>query len=202
MPTARSARSELARTRKSRPAILQSPLTARTVDPLLATQPVETRGTVLACFRSFRADSICYRLPPVATTGLHKGSSVLLPVLTTRRTLYSPIRVGSERGSAPRQDHERELGRWSRRGGWRVRADDRYERRPPTFRHYEPGGDERARHTYLGGHGPRLGPRRTHTDRRQPARRDAVDGRRSRAGPVAELSKDRAITVHRRASLG
>jgi hypothetical protein len=29
-----------------------------------------------------------------------------------------------------------------------------------------------------------------------------VDGRRSRAGSVAELSKDRAITVHRPASTG
>src|SRR6266516_7000770 len=31
-------------------------------------------ATVFACFRHFRADPICRCLPPVATTGLHKGS--------------------------------------------------------------------------------------------------------------------------------
>src|SRR5439155_1205926 len=31
-------------------------------------------ATVLACFRHFRADPLCRLLPPVATTGLDKGS--------------------------------------------------------------------------------------------------------------------------------
>src|SRR5437868_6836714 len=34
-------------------------------------QPV---ATLFACFCGFRVDRICDRLPPVATTGLHKGS--------------------------------------------------------------------------------------------------------------------------------
>ncbi len=37
-------------------------------------QLVATYGNVFACFRGFRADRICNRLPAVATTGLHRGS--------------------------------------------------------------------------------------------------------------------------------
>src|SRR5919198_3503047 len=33
-------------------------------------------ATVFACSGAVRANSICHRLPPVATTGLHKGSIV------------------------------------------------------------------------------------------------------------------------------
>ena len=36
-------------------------------------QPV---ATLFACFCGSRVDRICDRLPPVATTGLHKGSIV------------------------------------------------------------------------------------------------------------------------------
>ena len=34
----------------------------------------QATATVFACWRGFRAGAICDRLPPVATTGLHKGS--------------------------------------------------------------------------------------------------------------------------------
>jgi hypothetical protein len=37
-------------------------------------QPFATHGNVSACVRAFLDDAICDRLPPVATTGLHKGS--------------------------------------------------------------------------------------------------------------------------------
>jgi hypothetical protein len=33
----------------------------------------------LACFRGFCAGGICHPLPPVAATGLHKGSIQLVP---------------------------------------------------------------------------------------------------------------------------
>jgi len=33
-------------------------------------------ATDFACFRGFQEQSICHRLPPVATPGLHKGSIV------------------------------------------------------------------------------------------------------------------------------
>ena len=50
----------------------------RTGDPLLtmrsSRQLVATRRNGLACFRAFPAPNIYDRLPPVATTGLHKGS--------------------------------------------------------------------------------------------------------------------------------
>jgi hypothetical protein len=35
-------------------------------------------ATVLACLRRFRAEAICDRLPRVATTGLHKGPSLVV----------------------------------------------------------------------------------------------------------------------------
>jgi hypothetical protein len=37
-------------------------------------QRAQPTATVLACFCGFRDSSICRRLPPFATTGLHKGS--------------------------------------------------------------------------------------------------------------------------------
>jgi hypothetical protein len=39
----------------------------------------QATATVLACFRGFCAGGICHPLPPVATTGLHKGSIQLVP---------------------------------------------------------------------------------------------------------------------------
>src|SRR5512133_3136472 len=39
-------------------------------------QPVATGGDGFDCFRGYRVDSICDRLPPLATTGLHKGSII------------------------------------------------------------------------------------------------------------------------------
>jgi hypothetical protein len=54
----------------------------RTADPLLT---IANSGTVLACFRRFRVETICDRLPPVATTGLHKGS-----ILSCQRRRQQP----------------------------------------------------------------------------------------------------------------
>jgi len=40
-------------------------------------------ATDFACFYGFWDDRICDRLPPVATTGLHKGSIRVLPDVET-----------------------------------------------------------------------------------------------------------------------
>jgi hypothetical protein len=38
----------------------------------------QATATVLACFRGFCASGICHPSPPVAATGLHKGSIQLV----------------------------------------------------------------------------------------------------------------------------
>src|SRR5215210_3223709 len=57
---------------------VRSPLTDSNRRPLLTMrslrQRVATDGDGFACFRGFPAGPISERLPPVATTGLHKGS--------------------------------------------------------------------------------------------------------------------------------
>jgi hypothetical protein len=40
----------------------------------------QATATVLACFRGFCASGICHPSPPVAATGLHKGSIQLVPI--------------------------------------------------------------------------------------------------------------------------
>jgi hypothetical protein len=45
-------------------------------------------ATLLACLGGFHGDAICDRLPPVATTGLHKGS-----ILSCQMWIHPPCRL-------------------------------------------------------------------------------------------------------------
>jgi hypothetical protein len=93
-------------------------------------QPVATGRNGFGLFSALLRSVDLPMMPPVATTGLHKGSILLLSALATRRSLYSQGRAWSERGSASRQNHERELDRRRRwpDGGFElmiVTSDDR-----------------------------------------------------------------------------
>jgi hypothetical protein len=46
----------------------------------------------LACFCGFRGSPICRRLPPVATTGLHKGSILATRCLIGTETAVHHLR--------------------------------------------------------------------------------------------------------------
>jgi hypothetical protein len=64
--------------------LLQSPLTDSNRRPppyhaILLASGSQPAATVFACSRGFAAEAICDRLPPVATTGLHKGSILCCP---------------------------------------------------------------------------------------------------------------------------
>src|SRR5439155_23187311 len=58
-------------------AVADTPARSRCLDSMRSDpQLVATDGKGLACFGGLTRLSICDRLPPVATTGLHKGSIV------------------------------------------------------------------------------------------------------------------------------
>jgi hypothetical protein len=60
-------------------------------------QPVATHGNGFGLFGRSSAGAICDRLPPVATTGLHKGSIHCCLVLATAAIASAASRSGRRR---------------------------------------------------------------------------------------------------------
>jgi hypothetical protein len=65
-------------------------------------------ATVFACFRGFGADPTCHRLPPLATTGLHKGSILCCPRWLLGAGRHSRAPLGRSQRISPPLDPRRE----------------------------------------------------------------------------------------------